>query len=536
MTPSSETPRLTFAGDLIGEHLAWTSEGQLKVTSDRLLDKVAKPYLSVSTHHALQSCPARKVIEVATRGGFDLLGAAEVGGAAHLVMERLMLRPPALRTPEAAAHILVNIARDLEPEPGVENYAAHLGADPTMYAQWVGKVTAAYTGLFAIEDPTTVEVVATELKLDGISLAGVPFVGYIDRVDRVEHRSARVLKVVDYKSGKPKLKPNAMFGDDHGDQIQIYVEAAALVLGERPKKGELYYTGAGGGRRAVAVSAPHTKKAVRGFRESWDALNAMAATRTFQTRKSALCGWCPLVNACPTAQAAGMTDRKSDALTAAEIGIKVESSPAPSSPEVEVPPTRYVEHDEFQDRESIMTEQATAQGTEQATPSRKMWADARPFDGPIIGEGESAYPNLSAYAAGNRYGLVSLAVELLHTGKQPLTRTAITALAHTLATIHYRVQRRVTGHFDQNSGAATRLSGAMRTAIEVSPVPFGQPIEAWNTWVNQVMNRATTIAEVSNDLILNGANQDYPWRALAATPFVEDSAPQGAWDEPVAAV
>jgi len=512
---------LLVAGLPIGEHVAWDGD-VLVARSEHAIERLTRPHLSVSTAKTFDRCAAGFVADRVLSGGFDLMGAAEIGSAAHTVMERLLQMPAVRRDDTHAARLLVELAKE-DPAPGDVDYAKHLGTDPIKYAQWVSAVTAAYIGLFSIEDPREVDVVATEMEISGIKLAGVPFKGFIDRVDRVDLRGEKVLRVIDYKTGKPKLKkPQAGFDDTHGDQIKIYVEACVEMLGERPKVGALYYTGAGGGARRVAVSRAETKKTLDWLASVWGTFVLAMDDGRYRTNATPLCGWCPLVNSCPTSSAAGRTDRTGSAPTAVELGIP--QLRAGDGPELHEPPT-FVDEDLPDEWRSDMT--ATTEA-----PASQAWAEGRPYDGPLIQTANGPHPNLASYAASTSYGLVALAVEVLAEARQPLNRTNISAMANTLSTLHRKAQRKVTGHDLVDAGAATRMSGALRSALEVTPVPFGQTLATWNEWANIIVRRTVAIADTANDLLLNGPDTNYPWSVFASDDAPADSDP---FDEPVGA-
>jgi len=520
---------LTLGGLPLSEYASFDVDGHLTVSHPDLAASLDRPYMSVSSAKSLHRCPAQFAADRALARHFDLFGAAEIGNAAHTIMERLLQLPSQRRTEQNAAALLVELAREEPPADGVD-YAKHLGTDPVRYAQWIAAVQHAYTGLFKIEDPRDVDLVAAEFRLDNVQLEGVPFFGFIDRVDRIDYRGEKVLRVVDYKTGSPKLKKPTRFDDDHGDQVQIYVEAFQTMTGERPKRGVLYYTQNGGGQRAVAVARNVTSQTVTKIVVAWAELQRCRTTNSYPARTSALCGWCPLVNVCPSAHAAHLSDRKGGAPSAEDLGF-----PTPVTLTV-TPPTggEVAGHDLTEPP----TEQVTGDTTEGTVMTETMdqpmvWPEAKPFDDVVLQTRNGNVPNLSSYAAGTAYGLTALAVQLLDNAKQPLTQNTIRAMADTLATMHRKIQYKVTGGDHPNMGAATRMSGAMRTAIELCPPPFGAPMAEFTAWVNQVVNRAVAIATIANSMLVDGPNSDYPWRALAA-PEPHTSEPSAnVWDTPV---
>ena len=104
-------------------------------------------------------------------------------------------------------------------------------------------------GIFELEDPRQVLVRRTEWPLDTVEVAGVPFTGFIDRADIVGDGERVGCRIVDFKSGR--YKGVAPFGDDHGDQLRVYAEAVRVADGRMPIAADLLYIGA---RRARSVS------------------------------------------------------------------------------------------------------------------------------------------------------------------------------------------------------------------------------------------------------------------------------------------
>src|SRR5699024_11917949 len=63
--------------------------------------------------------------------------------------------------------------------------------NPVTRAKFQSEVIEKYSGIFTIENPSEVEVVRNEWPLRGIELRGVPFIGFIDRTDRVTRSEER---------------------------------------------------------------------------------------------------------------------------------------------------------------------------------------------------------------------------------------------------------------------------------------------------------------------------------------------------------
>ena len=130
--------------------------------------------------------------------------------------------------------------------------------------------------------------------------------------------------------------------------------------------------------------------------------------------------------------------------------------------------------------------------------------------------------NPNSYSAMAVFGTVSLAVKRLAAAAQPITGKTVRALAGTYAHIVETVQVEFTGGTSVQEGMSTRLRGALHTAIETIPEPFGGDADEWNTWVEQVTKRVRAIARASVALFEDGPGTE-PWLDLA-TPVEADQA------------
>ncbi len=178
-----------------GEFLAWDGD-RLVVTDPDQLKKVNRPRLSASTAKAIESCPARYVSDKTFPGVDNPFHATDLGTAAHAVLERLYTLPATGRSRLAAARATLALAEEVD-------FAAHFG-DPSSAAvakaQWIATVTEYYSGIWEIEDPTTVMVRRNEWLVNQVEVAGVPFIGFIDRTDVVVDGDGVMGSVpVDYK-------------------------------------------------------------------------------------------------------------------------------------------------------------------------------------------------------------------------------------------------------------------------------------------------------------------------------------------------
>lgn len=289
--------------------LAWDRD-RLVITEEKAAKKLAKPYMSASTMNALASCGARWAIEQLLPRHEEAFGAAELGSSAHSALEDLFALPGAMRTPARLDAIIEKLHASHANE-----LALPLDAD---LERWRDEVRLRASGIFQIEDPTVVQVAATEMNLDGVEVAGVPIKGYIDRVD-IGANEAGVLgrKVIDYKAGKYKA-PNPRFYDGYGEQLRTYTLALTVVdNGIKPVSADLYYVKAG---KVVNVnlSAGAMRKTEQNLQAGWADLKYWSGEAAFPAKSSALCGWCPLATVCPVAKKDGKDEAKIPSSTLGE--------------------------------------------------------------------------------------------------------------------------------------------------------------------------------------------------------------------------
>ena len=107
--------------------------------------------------------------------------------------------------------------------------------------------------------------------------------------------------------------------------------------------------------------------------------------------------------------------------------------------------------------------------------------------------------NLNSYAAGGAFGLVELAVDSLHTAGIKMTPTSVDALAKTFTIVIQQAGAGIGGESMQ-SGAHTRLRGALRTSVETIPPPFGGSKGDWEAWMARTVKRITSILNEARSL------------------------------------
>ena len=519
--------------------LAWDGD-RLVTTTVEATAAVDRSRLSASTAKAVNSCLARMVADRLMRGPEDPLDPAPIGTAAHTVLERLFTLPSAQRTPERAGQLLDALMLELA-SPDTPNRWP--GIERCSVGRWRAQVGEKVAGIFELEDPRQVLVRRTEWPLDAVEVAGVPFTGFIDRADIARDGERFGCRIADYKSGK--YKGVAPFGDDHGDQLRVYAAAVQVADGRLPIAADLLYIGA---RRArsVSLSRREMSATLEGFARAWVDLKQHVAAQAFPATPTPLCGWCPLVNSCPAAARDGRVARVEGLPTAAELGIPVLRPVAPvpfglalcdadGEPAV-IPAADVAGYDPADTREPP----ADPEAPEPAAPSpaepgaahmdprepgttgtqstdnggaamTSLLREDKPWEQTA---GPDGLLNPNSYSATAVFGIVEMAVELLHRAGVQLGPAVVTALSRTLAHVVLAVQRDLAGSTSYQDGVNTRLRGALRTAVATMPPPFGGDAQAWSAWVARVIRRTESIAMATVALFDDDPADEPPYAEL----------------------
>lgn len=246
------------------------------------------PYLSPSSASTFRSCAKRWKFRYIDRLADPAGEAALAGTFAHRVLEVLLDEPSPNRTTDRAREI----AREVWPETEADPDFVALGLDDTEERRfrWLGWT--AIEGLWRLENPSDVAVVATEQKVDTV-LGSVPFRGIVDRLERESTNSDAGLVVSDYKSGRA---PSPRFQQDRLDQVLLYAAAVEAANGERPKAARLLYLG-----QCIVqteVTTDLLDASLGALEETWSTLNAAVASETYVATPGPLCGWCPYAGEC----------------------------------------------------------------------------------------------------------------------------------------------------------------------------------------------------------------------------------------------
>lgn len=446
---------------------AW-APGGLELSPDAS-ERVIRKRLSASSAKAIRSCAARWALDSLLPRSERPFGAAELGTATHQLLEDLFALPAGERSRDAALVLLA----DLDARHGAKLASPE---DPIELDSWRQEIWRRAAGLWSVEDPDSVEVLHREIKLV-TDVAGVPYIGFVDRLDRTGDGKAAV---VDYKAGLGKIRePNKRYGDDYGDQVRLY---AAAITSARPDlagddpldvSGRLLYV-AHRHERIVNIDAKSLEATLTAFAGSWERQAEIAETRVFPTNPTALCGWCPAVEVCPSAAAKRLGPRDPAAHGGAELGIaELGTAIRPAAPtSTEVSPPR---------EERTMVYKHEGKSWEEVTP-------------------ETSELNPNSYAATSVFGMSAMAVEALHAAGQPVTGPNVRALALTFASLVAETSVELGYRPSYQSGLHTRLRGALHTCLSTIPAPFGDDLEAWKAWRLSTRRRMLAIAKTAISL------------------------------------
>ena len=254
-------------------------------------------HLSPSSATTFEQCPRRWKFRYLERLPDPPGEAALAGTLVHRVLERLLGDPAIDRN--------LDRARALAGEEWPLHQALpelnQLGLDAEATRRYKWRVWQAISGLWDLEDPTGVQVVATERRLD-VQLGSVPFLGVLDRVDA----TADGIVVTDYKSGRP---PPAAYEADKLDQVLLYAAAWQASSGTEPIRARLLYLGSRS--IEIEITGERLNGVLARLQERWEALNACVTTEQFEPKTGPLCAWCPYTSRCP--EGAGEVQRRHSA-------------------------------------------------------------------------------------------------------------------------------------------------------------------------------------------------------------------------------
>ncbi|MDQ6857480.1 MAG: ATP-dependent helicase [Chloroflexota bacterium] len=171
------------------------------------------------------------------------------------------------------------------------------------------------------------ELELIEHEFHGLPVHGHPFDGKIDRVDApVKRDGTERRRLVDYKTGRPKL-PEQMYFDDRL-QLALYREAAARQTGTEQFDLEFHFLQDGSVVR-LDLSETDISRTLYAAGKTADEIGEAVRTRQFPVKASA---W-----NCPTCPYRAVCDEGKTLLAAEVAAVTVEGTPALAKDEEELP-------------------------------------------------------------------------------------------------------------------------------------------------------------------------------------------------------
>lgn len=247
--------------------------------------------LSYSSMTLFHQCPKRWKFKYVDKQEDVGSYATVLGKFVHQVLEFFYKEPEDKRTLERAKEI----AREqwhlfLEhPKEGTDLLVL-VGTSEDDHRLFRQKAWAMIRGLWDLENPESVKVVALEQPFNLAPVDGVRMRGYIDRIEEVNGK----LNIVDYKTGNA---PRKQYQKEKKDQLILYGLAVANDFFETPSKGRLLYLG------SEIISTPITEARLEQMEKEISAtavnIRAAKATGQFEAKPGPLCGWCGYWLECP---------------------------------------------------------------------------------------------------------------------------------------------------------------------------------------------------------------------------------------------
>jgi putative RecB family exonuclease len=171
---------------------------------------------------------------------------------------------------------------------------------------------------FALEDPTSIRVIGTELRMS-VTVGTLTLRGIIDRLELDDNGE---LVVTDYKTGRA---PSESYEQARLGGVHFYAYLCEAVLGQRPARVQLLHL-----REPLTISATPSAQSIRGLQVQtkaiWSAVERACQHEDFRPKPGRLCSWCAFQAYCPA--------------TGGDLALlpSATSPPSRSSPPSDAPP------------------------------------------------------------------------------------------------------------------------------------------------------------------------------------------------------
>ena len=269
--------------------LATEHEQRIDDPAERPVGLPAPRTLSPSSMGAFTSCALAFRFSYVDRLPEPPSAPASKGTLVHRCLERLMLHEPADRTIETALFELDAAVDELAAHPEF----AELDLTDEERTQFRSDAEALVHRYFELEDPTTVNWIGLEIKLEAELPTGVTLRGIIDRLELDENGE---LVITDYKTGQ---SPSERWEAKSLAGVHIYSVLCEQVFGRRPSRVQLLYLAA-----PEAIVARPSDTSNRGVvaraTAVMDAVRKACAKRDFRPKPGPLCNFCSFQEFCPS--------------------------------------------------------------------------------------------------------------------------------------------------------------------------------------------------------------------------------------------
>jgi putative RecB family exonuclease len=212
---------------------------------------------------------------------------AAKGTLVHRALELLMWdEPPGRRSIDAALTKLTRARDDVLGDPEYEGL--DLGQTEEEFLADAAQLIRNY---FELEDPDTVQVIGTELRLS-VELGSLTLRGIIDRLELDDNGE---LVVTDYKTGRA---PGAAYEQARLGGVHFYAFLCEQLLGRRPARVQLLHL-----REPLAISTVPDEQSIKGLRQRataiWSAIELACERDDFRPRPGRHCDFCSFHEYCP---------------------------------------------------------------------------------------------------------------------------------------------------------------------------------------------------------------------------------------------
>jgi putative RecB family exonuclease len=214
--------------------------------------------------------------------------AAAKGTLVHRALQLLFWEEdPGGRTREAAQDKLERAAPEIL--DGAE-YAPLALTDDEREA-FVADASVLLDHYFTLEDPDTVRVIGTELRVS-VTIGTLKLSGIIDRL---ELDGDGELVVTDYKTGRA---PSEAFEQSRLGGVHFYAFLCEQIFGRRPARIQLLHL-----REPLAIVATPSEQSIRGLRQQtlaiWTAVERACLREDFRPKPGRMCNYCAYHAYCP---------------------------------------------------------------------------------------------------------------------------------------------------------------------------------------------------------------------------------------------